>query len=138
MEDMHTNVRVQRVNCCVLWTSIEVGFVSLLVQLEIALTMAEDGVEEGMLLSLRIKCMNASMTIFYEDIFSRIRLCRFFNFSCLCSKGKATRETLTFDRKLDCRCPFRSYSILSRVSLKAEYWRSTSDLLQPSRVWVSS
>ena len=31
--------------------------------------MAEDGVEEGMLLSLRIKCMNASMTIFYEDIF---------------------------------------------------------------------
>ena len=116
----------------------EVGFVSLLVQLEIALTMAEDGVEEGMLLSLRIKCMNASMTIFYEDIFSRIRLCRFFNFSCLCSKGKTTVETVTFDRKLDCRCPFRSYSILSRVSLKAEYWRSTSDLLQPSRVWVSS
>ena len=74
MEDMHTNVRVQRVNCCVLWTSIEVGFVSLLVQLEIALTMAEDGVEEGMLLSLRIKWMNASMTIFYDHIFSRIRL----------------------------------------------------------------
>ena len=73
----------------------EVGFVSLLVQLEIALTMAEDGVEEGMLLSLRIKWMNASMTIFYEHIFSRTRLCRFFNFSCLCSKGKTTRETLT-------------------------------------------
>lgn len=116
----------------------EVGFVSLLVQLEIALTMAEDGVEEGMLLSLRIKWINASMTIFYEDIFSRICLCRFFSFSCLCSKGKTRSETLTFDRKLASRCPFRSYSILSRVSLKCEYWRSTSDLLQPSRVWVSS